>query len=235
MYDSTLADPAWPAGFLIRDNVRGPGHAWIERFNTIPTSWVSDCVGRSLGTQRLNIYHANVGLIACGRAITVLVRPGDNLMLQKALDMAEAGDIIVVDGGADVSQALIGGNMRATAIRKGLPGLVIDGAVRDLADWREEGIGIWARGHTHRGPSKEGPGKINVPITCAGMVVNPGDLIVADADGAIAISPSDLVALWPQIERQRDKEATARKTNIAGTPDPERFNAVLRAKGCPIL
>jgi len=225
---------SWPMGFLVNENVSGPGQDWIEKFSGIPASWVSDCIGRSVGTLGLNTYHNDVGLTVCGRAITVTVRPGDNLLLQKAIDMAGPGDIIVVDGGADRTQALIGGNMRATALRRKITAFIIDGAIRDLVDWAEGGIGIWARAHTHRGPGKEGPGKINVPISCAGMSVMPGDLIVADADGAVAIPVEELSRVWELVQKQREKEDKARKANIAGTADPERYNATLRAKGCPI-
>lgn len=93
---------------------------------------------------------------------------------------------------------------------------------------------VWARGHTHRGPSKDGPGEVNVPIVCAGLAVNPGDLVIGDADGIIAVSPSELEPLWPRVEKQREKEERTSQGNKVGDIDPERFDSILRAKGCPV-
>ena len=191
-------------------------------------------MGRSVGAMGLHAYHGKLNKILCGQAITVRVRPGDNLMIHKAMMMALPGDVIVIDGGGDRTQALVGGLMRTTAMTRRLAGFVIDGAVRDLVEWAEGSIAIYARGHTHRGPSKEGPGEINIPIACAGLAVMPGDLILGDADGVIAIPAIELVALLPKVRAHLEREAGIRATNAAGTADPERFNAVLRAKGLPI-
>ena len=228
------SDAKWPAGFRILPRGVGPSAEMVEAFRGVPTAWASDCLGRSTGSIGLTAYHGSLTLMMCGTAVTVRVRPGDNLMIHKALEIAEPGDVILVDGGGDVSQALIGGNMRITAIQRGIAGYVLDGAVRDLADFGEGVIGCYARGHTHRGPSKEGPGEINVPICCAGMAVNPGDLILGDADGVIAIPPADLPDLLPRIKKQAEKEENLKKINAAGTADPDRFNAILRKKGCPV-
>jgi RraA family protein len=162
------------------------------------------------------------------------VRPGDNLMIHKAISMAAPGDVIVVDGGGDLTQALIGGLMRTTAMTRRIAGFVIHGAIRDLAEWAEGGIAVYATGHTHRGPSKDGPGEVNVPIACAGMAVAPGDLILGDADGVLAIPAAELPALLPRVRAHAAKEDRIRAENSAGTSDPERFNSILRAKGCPV-
>jgi regulator of RNase E activity RraA len=166
--------------------------------------------------------------------VTVRVRPGDNLMIHKALMMVQPGDVLVIDGGADVTQALVGGLMRTTCVAKRLGGLVIDGAIRDLLEWAEDGMPIFARGHTHRGPSKDGPGEINVPVSCAGMAVMPGDLIVGDADGVIAVPAADAADVLRRTRLHLEREAKIRETNRLGTADPERFDAVLREKGLPI-
>ena len=162
------------------------------------------------------------------------VRPGDNLMIHKAMMMARPGDVIVIDGGGDLTQALVGGLMRTTALARKLAGFVIDGAVRDLVEWAEDGIAIFARGHTHRGPSKVGPGEINISIACAGLAVQPGDLILGDADGVIAVPSAEVAALLPAVRAHLDKEARIRADNERGTSDPERFDAVLREKGLPV-
>jgi len=124
--------------------------------------------------------------------------------------------------------------MRTTCVAKKLGGLVIDGAVRDLCEWAEEGMPIFARGHTHRGPSKDGPGEINVPIACGGMAVLPGDLIVGDADGIIAIPAVEAAQMLERARAHLVREAKIRADNAAGKSDPERFDATLRAKGLPV-
>jgi regulator of RNase E activity RraA len=225
---------AWPQGYRINQRAAGPAPELIAAFREVPVAVAGDCLGRSIGAIGLRAYHGDVRTILCGPALTVRVRPGDNLMIHKAMFLAQPGDVIVVDGGGDLTQALVGGLMRTTAIARRLGGFVLDGAVRDTVEWAEGGMPMFARGHTHRGPSKDGPGEINVTIACAGLAVNPGDLILADADGVIAIPAADLSALLPAVRAQLEREVKAREANRRGAADPERFDAILRAKGVPL-
>ena len=230
----TGSTPIWPAGYRIEPRVAGPAADLVTAFRDIPVAVAGDCMGRSIGAIGLRPYHGRMSTVLCGPAVTVRVRPGDNLMIHKALMMVEPGDVLVIDGGGDLTQALVGGLMRTTTLAKKLGGLVIDGAIRDLLEWAEEGMPIFARGHTHRGPSKEGPGEINIPIACAGLAVQPGDLMLGDADGVIAIPSADVAALLPAVRAHLAKEAKIRASNAAGSSDPERFNALLRSKGLPV-
>ena len=231
---NTQAPAQWPIGFRINPRAELVSDEWVRRFAGTPVAYVSDSMGRSVGTMGLRAFHGDLNLIAVGRAFTVRVRPGDNLMIHKALMLVEPGDMLVIDGGGDGTQALIGGNIVATAIFRKISGFVIDGAVRDIAELAIMGMPVWARSTTHRGPSKDGPGEINVPVTVGGMAVNPGDLVLADADGIVAVAPGDLDTLWPHVEEQTSKEEKLRKAAQEGTGDPERFNSILRAKGCPV-
>lgn len=224
----------WPQGYRINEMPGRVPDSLLRLFADVPVAVAGDCMGRSLGAMGLKAYHNNLQLGLCGPALTVQVRPGDNLMIHKAFMMAQPGDIIVIDGGGDLTQALIGGLMRTTAMTKKIGGFVIDGAIRDLVEWADGKVPVFARGHTHRGPSKEGPGQINVPIACAGMVVRPGDLMLGDADGVICIPAEEVEALLPRVQSHLKKEQSIRLSNEQGTSDPERFNAVLRAKGLPV-
>jgi regulator of RNase E activity RraA len=141
--------------------------------------------------------------------------------------------VLVVDGGGDVSQAAVGGLMRTTALVRRLGGFVIDGAIRDVAEWAEGGLPCYARAVVHRGPSKEGPGEINVPIACAGMVVMPGDLMLGDADGVICIPADRVRDLLPLVKAIAARENKQREAILANTTDPDRFDAILRSKGIP--
>ena len=230
------ADPSaiWPAGYRINPRNPGPSRELVEAFRDVPVAVAGDCMGRSVGAIGLKVYHGDLAARLCGPAVTVRVRPGDNLMIHKAMLMAEPGDVLVVDGGGILSQALAGGLMRTTAIAQKLGGFVLDGAVRDLVEWAEGGMPMFAKGHTHRGPSKDGPGEVNVPIACAGLAVGPGDLVLGDADGVIAIPADDVEALLPAVRAHLAKEEKMREANAKGIKDHERFNALLRAKGIPI-
>jgi len=224
----------WPPGYRINPRVDGPAPAVVEAFRSMPAAAIGDSMSRNIGTVGLRQYHARLDTVLCGPAVTVRVRPGDNLMIHKALMMVQPGDVLVIDGGGDVSQALVGGLMRTTCVAKRLAGLVIDGAVRDLTEWAEDGMPIFARGHTHRGPSKDGPGEINVAVCVAGLVVQPGDLVVGDADGVIAIPAAEAADVLGKTRAHLEKEAKIRAQNQSGTSDPERFDAALRAKGLPV-
>lgn len=232
--NSVPTNAQWPAGYRINPRVAELPADLIEAFRSIPVAVAGDCLGRCIGARGLHIYHGDLALKLCGPAFTLRVRPGDNLMVHKALMMVQPGDVLVIDGGGDVSQAVIGGLVRTTALRVQLGGIVIDGAVRDLEELAEGILPVFAAGHTHRGPSKDGPGEINVPIACAGLCVLPGDLVLGDADGVIAIPAQDAAALLPKTLAHLEREAGIRATNQAGTANPERFDSLLRAKGLPV-
>ncbi|MBY4595775.1 RraA family protein [Ottowia caeni] len=225
---------SWPPGYAINPRVVSISSELVEAFRHLPVSAVGDVMGRSVGAIGLRQYHRSLDTVMCGPAVTVRVKPGDNLMIHKALQMVQPGDVLVIDGGGDVSQALVGGLIRTTCVAKSVAGLVINGAIRDLCEWAEDGMPIFALGHTHRGPSKEGPGEVNVPVAVAGLAVMPGDLILGDADGVIAISPDRASEILHQGRQHLVKEARIREENRLGTSDPERFNALLRSKGLPV-
>lgn len=160
--------------------------AAVAALSGLPSSVISDVMGRLVGTSGLSLVN-RTNLTVCGVAVTVKVRAGDNLLIHKALDMLRPGDVLVVDGEGDVSRALVGEIMMTSAIVQNAIGFVIDGAIRDSEAFEEHKFPCWARGVNLRGPYKDGPGSINSPVTVGGMLVNPGDIIVGDADGVVAV------------------------------------------------
>lgn len=164
-------------------------------------------MNRLHGTRTLRPFHGNGHLI--GTAITVKTRAGDNFMLHKAYELLRPGDVLVVDGGGDLNQALVGEIMMTRAKAMGVAGFVIDGAVRDVAAFAEAGFPCFARGVTHRGPYKSGPGEINVPVSIDGMVVMPGDVILGDEDGVVAFDRSVAPELLDRVRQQEVREAGA--------------------------
>jgi RraA family protein len=178
-----------------------------RQFLDVPVANVSDCMSRmTAGGARLRPMHAG-GRMA-GPALTIKTRPGDNLMIHKALQMAKRGDVIVVDGGGDLTNALVGEIMVGDAVQQGLGGFVMNGAIRDAGALRAGTFPVFAAGITHRGPYKDGPGEINVPIAIDGMVIEPGDLVIGDEDGLLCVPFDDverLLAAARQKQRVEDQ------------------------------
>ncbi|OZI52443.1 RraA family protein [Bordetella genomosp. 4] len=188
----------------------------LAGFATVGSAQISDCMNRLYGVTGLRPLHAQARRIV-GRALTVKARPGDNLMIHKAISLAEAGEVIVVDGGGDTNNALVGELMMMDARMRGVVGFVIDGAVRDADVFAQEDFGCFARGVTHRGPYKEGPGEINVPVSVGGQVVFPGDVVVGDADGVVVIPAGHAEAVLAlALKKEADEAAIKEKLN-AGT------------------
>jgi regulator of RNase E activity RraA len=169
-----------------------------------------------------------------GPALTVRTRPGDNLMVHKAIDMAEPGDVIVVDAGGELSNAIIGEIMTTLAERRGIAGFIIDGAIRDSAVVRASSFPVFAAGVAHRGPYKDGPGEINGAISVDGMVVEAGDLIVADDDGVLCIPFSDIDVVLSHAIAKSEAEGKMMEAIRDGTLDRSWIDDTLKRGGCEI-
>lgn len=159
----------------------------LQALRNLPVAALSDNMHRNIGTSGLHPYHRAGKQSMAGTAVTARSRGGDNLTYLRALEFCRPGDVLVVDAQGDLNNAVVGGILSYYAARIGLAGIVIDGAIRDVAEIGERDFPVYARGVTHRGPYKDGPGEINVPICVGGMVVNPGDIVVGDQDGLLAI------------------------------------------------
>ncbi|MCQ9616041.1 RraA family protein [Paenalcaligenes niemegkensis] len=178
-------------GFKVRTQIPRVSIPNIERFRTLPVANVSDAMSRLLGGGcTLRPMHKN-GILA-GPALTVKTRPGDNLMLHKAIDIAQPGDVIVVDAGGDLTNSLMGELMLEHAIMRGIAGFVLNGAIRDAQAIYDRNLPLYALGITHRGPYRTGPGEIGYPIAIEGMVIQPGALILGDLDGVVCINHEQL-------------------------------------------
>jgi len=221
-------------GFRIHPAAQRASHALIDRFYEVATAHLSDNMSRMTAAgARLRPMHKGGKLV--GNALTVRVRPGDNLMVHKAIDMAQPRDVIVVDAGGDLTQAIIGELMMRHAQKRGAAGLVINGAIRDLATIGADIYPVYAAGVTHRGPYKDGPGEINVPIAIDGMVVQPGDVMVGDEDGVVAVPLAQAEALLELAARHRDKEDVTMAQILAGTVDRSWVDVLLKSRGCEDL
>ncbi|CAB3851679.1 Regulator of ribonuclease activity A [Achromobacter ruhlandii] len=188
----------------------------LAGFAAIGSAQISDCMNRLYGVSGLRPLHAG-NQRTVGLALTVKTRPGDNLMIHKAISLGGAGDVIVVDGAGDTSNALVGELMMMDAQGRGIAGFVIDGAVRDLDVFAQGQFGCFARAVSHKGPYKDGPGEINVPVSVGGQVVNPGDVVVGDADGVVVIPAEHAAAVLALATKKEADEAVAKEKLRAGT------------------
>jgi RraA family protein len=203
----------------------------VARYNELPVANISDCMARmTAGGAGLRPMHKQGRL--GGPALTVKTRPGDNLFIHKAIELAVPGDVLVVDGGGDLTNALIGEIMVTYARTRGIAGFVMYGAIRDVDMISAGDFPVYAAGVTHRGPYKDGPGAINVPIAIDGMVIEPGDLIVGDADGILCV-PYDVVDAVARAAADKGTAEAKSMANIAaGTHDTRWIDASLKRIGC---
>lgn len=206
-----------PPGWRRNPSAPAGDPALLDALRGLATSLLSDNMARVTGTAGLTPYHRPKPM--AGTAVTVRTRGGDNLAIHRAFDFCRPGDVLVIDGGGDLGQALMGEIMATFAESLGVAGLVIDGAIRDVGSIRAKDFPVYARGVTHRGPYKNGPGEINVPVSVGGMVVNPGDLVCGDEDGVLAISPADAATVIEAARKQGDKEAAALQSIAVGRFD----------------
>ena len=220
-------------GLRILKRRRAVSAELASQFVDIPVANVSDCMSRMFaGGPRLRPMHS--GRFMSGAAFTVRTRPGDNLMVHKALQMASPGDVIVVDAGGDLTNAIIGEIMVGTAIGRSLGGFVINGAIRDAGALRQGDFPVYAAGVTHRGPYKDGPGEINVPISIDGMLIEPGDLVIGDEDGFLSVPIDQSHSLLLAAREKMKAESAMVAAIAAGTQDFSWIDATLTRLGCEI-
>ena len=200
-------------GFRVLPSPPRVSPAIVERFRGLASPNVSDAMGR-FNFMDPGI-RARSGLPLCGIAVTANCRPADNLMVHKALDVALPGDIVVVATTGNLTSAVFGELMCTTAAAKKLGGIIVDGAIRDVDGITKLRFPAFSRTVCAGGCDKDCPGEINVPISCGGAVVIPGDIIVGDDDG-VAVVPRehaeevlDLVAALMEREAKRIEEIRA--------------------------
>lgn len=211
-----------------------PPSELIDRLRKLATSLVSDVFGRWAGAPGLlPVAGLAPGQVVAGPALTVRTRPGDNLVVHKALDLARPGEVLVVAGGGQTDRAVLGGLMGQYASTRGLAALVVDGAVRDRSDLAALAPPVFAAGVSHLGPYKDGPGELRGPVALAGVAVADGDLVIGDEDG-IAVIPrgraDEIVAL---AEEKRSAEEAESKAIANGTWDRGWIDAALRLVELP--
>ena len=215
---------------VIRDFERVDA-ATVAQAAPYASSILADVAGRR-GALHGRIQPLSPSMRFAGPALTVELRPGDNLMIHAALAVAKPGDVIVVDGKGDLSSALMGEIMSQQCVALGIVAVVIDGAVRDSEAIRELGFPMFAAGLNPNGPTKSVSGRLNHPISIGGVSVSPGDLVVGDADGVTVIERAKAAAMLP-LAAEKVAAETKRIAQIKSREAlaPAWLNGALRAAG----
>jgi regulator of RNase E activity RraA len=222
-------------GFRVRLHIDRLEASVMRQFGRFATPDISDLLNRLYAMDPA--IHCLTGdhHCLCGSALTVKVFPGDNLMVHKALDVAEPGDIVVVDAGASPMNAVLGDLISTKAKHRGIAGFVVDGLIRDLPEILPLDFPVFARGTTSTGPLHRGPGEINFPISCGGIVTNPGDVIVADQAGIVVVPREVAAELLQRLLRHESKNAAYLEAVKKGNFSNQWVSDILSENGCPLV
>lgn len=222
-------------GFRIRRQIERPGKAVVDALGEFDTPAISDLMNRlyTMVPAIKNLTGAELRML--GTACTVKVYPGDNLMIHKSLDIAQPGDVVVVDASSSSLTAVLGDLVCTKARHRGIAGFVVDGLIRDLPAIRALGdFPVFARGVTPIGPLHRGPGEINHPIAAGGIVVHPGDVIVGDANGVVVVPKEQAQEIVDRLRERRAVEAEYTAAVSRGEFDNAWVDAILEEGGATV-
>lgn len=209
----------------------------VNGFRGIPAANVADVMNRNCAMNpRIHLVSDPQEEVTVGTAYTVKARSGDNLAIHAAMQYIGKGDFLVVSNEGETSRSLIGDIMLSyLCYQKKIAGVIIDGPIRDLGDIRTWDFPIYATGSCPGGPYKEGPGEVNVPISCGEISVNPGDIILADRDGIIVIPREDAATVLPAAKEFQEKDQSKILLAKQGGLNRDWVDRLLEEKGFEIL
>lgn len=218
-----------PQPDIVRDFPRVPADT-VRQAAEYQAAILADVAGRR-GALHGRIQPLRPSMKVAGNALTVEVRPGDNLMIHAAMSLAKPGDVLVIDGKGDQTSALMGTIMMTACRKLGIAGVVVDGAVRDSLEIEEMGFPVFSVGTNPNGPTKQVPGRIGHPVTVGGVTVHPGDFILGDADGVVVVERDKIASLLPLAAKKVKDEAARIAAIKQGDTAAKWLNAALRTAG----
>lgn len=212
--------------------IRRADPADIARLAAAGSATVHEAVGRR-GFVGADFRPIQMGSRLAGSAITVSCHPGDNLMIHAAVEMCGEGDVLVVTNTAPSTHGMFGELIATSLLARGTRALIMDAGVRDTSELHQLGFSVWSRHVSCQGTVKASPGSVNVPVVLGGILVNPGDVVVADDDGVVVVPRQEATWAAAESESREKKEAAIRKRLAAGELGVDIYNlrAVLEALG----
>ncbi len=221
-------------GFRVRTKIeRAPKHL-AERFAKYPTGNIVDAMGR-VGAMDPGIKPVGRGMKLAGSALTVRIRACDNLVIYKAMELGQPGDVLVIATGNFQGAATWGDLTSMIAKAKGIVGVVTDGMVRDVDGICQVGLPVFARGATPNSPFKDGQGEVNFTVSCGGVTVRPGDILVGDGDGVVVIPREDWDEVLKGVAKVAEKESQTVANIQAGKLIPDWVAKTLAERGCTFV